>query len=66
MEYCAFAIINDGKTAVDARNNWWGSAISNDLAAATRDGMDRAGLGLVDNRDALKQPLPFVDLSEIP
>ena len=61
-----YGLINDGATAVNARNNWWGSADSADIAATTRDGRDRPGLGLVDNRFALLKPLPFNLLPETP
>ncbi|MDH3455096.1 MAG: right-handed parallel beta-helix repeat-containing protein [Desulfuromonadales bacterium] len=54
-----YGLINDGANALDARNNWWGSSKPVDIAAAIRDGLDRPGLGLVDQRDALAQPLPF-------
>ena len=59
-----YGLINDGTTAVAARNNWWGTVESADIVAAIRDGRDRPGLGLVDNRYALVQPLPF-NLSEL-
>lgn len=61
-----FGIINDGASTVDARNNWWGSSKVSDVAAATRDGLDRPDVGLVDNRYALMQALPFEFLSETP
>jgi parallel beta-helix repeat protein len=60
-----YGLINDGTTAVVARNNWWGTANSADIVAAIRDGRDRPGLGLVDSRHALMQPLPF-NLLETP
>jgi parallel beta-helix repeat protein len=52
-----YALINDGTTAVVARNNWWGSADTKVIAAAVRDGLDRPGLGLVDSRYPLMRPL---------
>jgi len=55
-----YGLINDGKTAVDARNNWWGSVDPADIMAAIRDGRDRSGLGLVDNHYALVKPMPFI------
>lgn len=54
-----YGLINDGTTAVSARNNWWGTIDPADIVAAIRDGRNRPGLGLVDNRYALMQPLPF-------
>jgi len=54
-----YAIINDGLTDVAARHNWWGTAEQADIVAAIRDGRNRPGLGLVDNRYALVRPLPF-------
>ena len=60
-----YGLINDGTSAVAARNNWWGTAKPDDIVAAIRDGRDRPGLGLVDNRYALMQPLPF-NLLETP
>jgi len=59
-----YGLINDGTSAVAARNNWWGTTKSADIVAAIRDGRDRPGMGLVDNRYALMQPLPFI-LSEL-
>jgi hypothetical protein len=61
-----YGFINDGTTAVNTRNNWWGSANPTDIVAAIRDGNDRSGLGLVDSRYPLMQPLPFNLLSETP
>jgi hypothetical protein len=61
-----YGFINDGTTAVEARNNWWGSANSTDIVAAIRDGNDRSGLGIVDSRYPLVKPLPFTLLSETP
>ncbi len=60
-----YGFINDGTASVDARNNWWGSVVPAEINAATRDGLDRSGLGLVDNRYALVKPLPF-NLLETP
>jgi len=61
-----YGLINDGTTTVDARNNWWGSNTLTDIAAAIRDGLDRPGLGLVDSRYPLVQPLSFNLLLETP
>jgi hypothetical protein len=61
-----YAIINDGTTSVDARDNWWGATETVSIAAATRDGSDRPGLGVVDNRDAQMNPLSFEPLLETP
>ncbi len=61
-----YGLINDGATTVDARNNWWGTVKLNEIAAAIRDGLDRPGLGLVDGRYPLVQPLPFNLLLETP
>ncbi|MCK4508582.1 MAG: right-handed parallel beta-helix repeat-containing protein [Desulfuromonadales bacterium] len=61
-----YGFINDGTTAVNTRNNWWGSTTPADIVAAIRDGSDRPGLGLVDSRYPLVQPLPFKLLSETP
>ncbi len=52
-----YALINDGNTEVVARNNWWGSADTREIAAAVRDGSDRPGMGLVDSRYPLLKPL---------
>ncbi len=52
-----YALINDGSTAVVARNNWWGSADKKVIAAAVRDGSDRPGLGMVDSSYPLVKPL---------
>jgi nitrous oxidase accessory protein NosD len=52
-----YALINDGTTAVIARNNWWGSADKKVIAAAVRDGSDRPGMGMVDSRYPLVKPL---------
>jgi parallel beta-helix repeat protein len=52
-----YALINDGSTAVAARNNWWGSADKKVIAAAVRDGSDRPGVGMVDSRYPLIMPL---------
>lgn len=54
-----YGLINDGTNVVDARNNWWGSAKAVDILASIRDGLDRPGLGVVDNRYPLAQPSPF-------
>ena len=61
-----YGLINDGTTSVNARNNWWGAVTPADVAAAVRDGIDRSGLGLVDSRYPLMQPLPFYLLLETP
>lgn len=61
-----YGLINDGMTTVNARNNWWGSVSPVDIAAAVRDGLDRFGLGTVDSRYPLMQPLPFYLLLETP
>jgi hypothetical protein len=55
-----YALINDGADPVDARTNWWGNTVPEVVAAAVRDGRDRAGLGLVDADDPLQQPVPGV------
>lgn len=52
-----YALINDGKTAVNAQKNWWGTSQSAGISACVRDGRDREGMGLVDSRFALKKPL---------
>jgi parallel beta-helix repeat protein len=52
-----YALINDGQTAVSARNNWWGSADKKVISAAVRDGADRPGMGMVDSRYPLVKPL---------
>jgi len=57
-----YALINDGQTVVNARNNWWGTADQDDISAAVRDGSDRSGLGLVDSRYALMRPMPILFL----
>lgn len=54
-----YAFINDGAAPVDARGNWWGSPDQLRIAAAIRDGSDRAGVGPVDAGAALPAPLPF-------
>lgn len=54
-----YALINDGQTAVNARNNWWGSSLPIEIMAAVRDGRNRPGMGDVDSKYALRQPLPF-------
>lgn len=59
-----YALINDGQTAVAARNNWWGSADKRLIAAAVRDGSDRPGVGMVDSRYPLVKPLTQETLSE--
>ena len=56
-----YAVINDGTTAVNARNNWWGTAVAEKITDSVRDGLDREGLGLVDNKYALAKPLPFIE-----
>jgi parallel beta-helix repeat protein len=55
-----YALINDGTTTVSARNNWWGAAEMKAIDASVRDGRDRDGMGMVDARYALRQPLPFI------
>lgn len=55
-----YALINDGATAVNARNNWWGSAETDVIATAIRDGLDRPGMGLVDSRYPLMKPLQTI------
>jgi parallel beta-helix repeat protein len=51
-----YAVINDGSTALVARNNWWGTADSDAISAAVRDGSDRSGMGFVDSRYPLMKP----------
>jgi parallel beta-helix repeat protein len=55
-----YALINDGTHPLEARANWWGDSAPEAIAAAVRDGHDRAGLGLVDTGAPLLQPLPWV------
>lgn len=55
-----YALINDGAGPVDARANWWGTASVDAIAAAVRDGADRAGMGPVDAGNPLAQPFPWV------
>jgi parallel beta-helix repeat protein len=54
-----YALINDGPGAVDARGNWWGTADAGRIAAAVRDGADRAGLGPVDAGEPLTTATPL-------
>ena len=51
-----YALINDGASQVDARNNWWGTSDTARIALAVRDGRDRPGLGLADFRNPLLRP----------
>lgn len=55
-----YALINDGAGPVDARSNWWGDTSPQAIAAAVRDGADRAGMGPVDAGNPLTQPFPWV------
>lgn len=53
-----YALINDGSGPVAARGNWWGAPEPEFIAAAVRDGSDRAGMGPVDAGEPLMQPPP--------
>ena len=55
-----YALINDGAGAVEARGNWWDDPEPVAIAAAIRDGADRAGIGPVDAGGALAQTPPLV------
>jgi parallel beta-helix repeat protein len=59
-----YALINDGTEPLDARFNWWGTADAATIDHSVRDGRNRPGLGLVDYRFALTQPM-ILPLPEI-
>lgn len=50
-----YALINDGATPVDARENWWGSTEEGEIAALVRDAADRPEVGPVDAAAPLAQ-----------
>lgn len=57
-----YALQNDGKDALSASGNWWGTTDVDQIKALIRDDRDRPGLGPIDASEPLKnEPAWFRD-----